>query len=165
MRMLCHWHLIPSLRDKETRVLIQEIKMTVDDKKAIDNLENIIDDNYGLMLFQAIEHAKHELSSYDQSKIFFEEKDLIIREDMTRGEFESFIAGDVEKIKKCVDKTISDAGLSPSEIDVVFLTGGSSYVPLVRKIFSDKFGLEKIRQADAFTSVVYGLGASWGYFG
>ena len=40
----------------------------------------------------------------------------------------------------------------------VFLTGGSSYIPAVRGLFSKRFGEERIRTADAFTSVVEGLG-------
>jgi hypothetical chaperone protein len=46
------------------------------------------------------------------------------------------------------------------QIDSVFLTGGSSHVPSVRRLFARKFGEAKLRTADAFTSVVEGLGRS-----
>jgi len=42
-------------------------------------------------------------------------------------------------------------------VDRVFLTGGSSFVPAVRRIFETRFGAEKIRGGDEFTSVASGL--------
>jgi len=109
------------------------------------------------MLFQSIEKAKIELSSYKKSLIVFNEQDLFIKEDINKVEFEKDIREDVEKIKKCLEETISNAGLLNADIDQVFITGGSSYIPCVRQLFVDKFGEEKIKQMNAFTSVAYGL--------
>jgi len=39
----------------------------------------------------------------------------------------------------------------------VFLTGGSSFVPAVRRIFASRFGKERIRGGHEFTSVAQGL--------
>ena len=40
---------------------------------------------------------------------------------------------------------------------MVFLTGGSSFVPAVRRIFESRFGDAKIRTGNEFTSVARGL--------
>jgi hypothetical chaperone protein len=40
---------------------------------------------------------------------------------------------------------------------MVFLTGGSSFVPAVRRIFDKRFGRERIRSGNEFTSVAMGL--------
>jgi hypothetical chaperone protein len=40
---------------------------------------------------------------------------------------------------------------------MVFLTGGSSFVPAVRRIFESRFGAERIRTGNEFTSVARGL--------
>ena len=61
---LINWHLIPQLRKNSIREALRHIKMTADDAAAIGNLENLIEDNNGFMLFQAIEKAKIELSYY-----------------------------------------------------------------------------------------------------
>jgi hypothetical chaperone protein len=42
-------------------------------------------------------------------------------------------------------------------VDAVFLTGGSSFVPAVRRIFESRFGPAKIRGGHEFTSVAMGL--------
>jgi hypothetical chaperone protein len=52
---------------------------------------------------------------------------------------------------------LSKTGIHPNEIDRVFLTGGSSFVPAVRRIFETRFGAPKIRTGDEFTSVARGL--------
>jgi hypothetical chaperone protein len=47
--------------------------------------------------------------------------------------------------------------VSPSDVDRVFLTGGTSFVPSVRQIFVRRFGEERIRSGNEFTSVAHGL--------
>jgi hypothetical chaperone protein len=37
------------------------------------------------------------------------------------------------------------------------LTGGTSFVPAVRRIFTSRFGKDKLRSGNEFTSVAYGL--------
>ena len=49
------------------------------------------------------------------------------------------------------------AGIHPRQVDRVFLTGGSSFVPAVRRIFSTRFGEDRIRSGNEFTSVAHGL--------
>ena len=157
---LCQWHLIPQLRERKTRELIRTIKGVADDRQAVENLENLIADNFGFMLFQAIEKAKCELSSLEYSQIFFRERDLIINEAISRREFEEINKENMEKIALCVDDTIAKAGMRTNDIDTVFITGGTSHIPCIQKLFIERFGREKMRQMDAFTSVVHGLGAS-----
>jgi hypothetical chaperone protein len=43
------------------------------------------------------------------------------------------------------------------EIDHVFLTGGSAFVPAVRRLFAERFGAGKLAGGDEFTSVATGL--------
>lgn len=161
---LRRWHLIPQLRERMTRDFIRRVKQYSDNPKLVENLENLIDDNYGFMLFQAIEKAKIELSYYEKSQIIFQEQDLSIKEYIIRIEFEAMIKEYVAKIKKCLERTISNAGLTDADINQVFITGGSSFIPCIRQLFIDKFGERKIKQMDAFTSIAYGLGVSANLF-
>ena len=157
---LKNWHLIPQLRGRKIRESIRKLKVLADRKDLIENLENLIDDNYGFMLFQAIEKAKCELSSREETLIFYKEFSLIIREQIARAEFEEMISEDGEKIKACITSVLSSAGASSDDVDIVFLTGGSSNIPYIKKIFEDMFGQSKIRRTDVFTSVAYGIGIS-----
>ena len=58
------------------------------------------------------------------------------REEVTRSDFEAWIADELAAIAACVDRLLARTGVATGEIDRVFLTGGSSLVPSVREIFA-----------------------------
>jgi hypothetical chaperone protein len=157
---LCQWHRIPLLRARTTREHIRVIKATTDDRRAIENLENIINDNYGFFLFQAIEKAKCELSGREQTRIHFNDRDLCIDEEIGKEEFETLNGDNFQQIAACIDDVVAASGLLPTQMDTVFLTGGTSRIPHIRTLFAERFGRDKLEQRDAFTSVVHGLGSS-----
>lgn len=156
------WHMIPQLRHPKIRKSLADIKLRADRRDLIENLENLIEDNYGYMLFQAIEKSKVELSDSDSATIDFQDGRFVINEGISREDFEESTSADVQKIRTCISDVLSQAGLLPENIDVVFLTGGSSNVRCIKQIFIDTFGPEKIDQENVFTSVAYGLGISGG---
>jgi len=157
---LCQWHRIPLLRARKTRELIRVIKGATDDRRAIEHLENIINDNFGFFLFQAIEKAKCELSGQEQTLIRFTDRDLCINEELGKGEFETLNAENFRQIAACIDDVIARSGLLPAQMDTVFLTGGTSRIPHIQALFAARFGRDKLENRDAFTSVVHGLGSS-----
>jgi hypothetical chaperone protein len=56
-----------------------------------------------------------------------------------------------------VDQVLAQAGVAVEGIDRVFLTGGTSFVPAVRRIFEQRFGAAKISAGGEFVSVAEGL--------
>lgn len=154
MSQLKQWHLIPQLRERKTREAIRQVRKTADDPKPIINLEHLVDDNSGIVLFRAVEQAKFILTNRTTAEIDFDD----IREPVTRDEFEGIIRESCERIERCVTEVLHKARLKPHDIDKVFVTGGTSYIPYVRHMFTKTFGAPKICEQDAFTSVGYGLG-------
>ena len=61
------------------------------------------------------------------------------------------------RLAGCVDRLLLRCGIAPSAVDRVFLTGGSSLVPSVRSIFSDRFGADRVRGGDELITVARGL--------
>lgn len=157
---LCQWHRIPLLRARKTREHIRVIKGSTDDRQAIEQLENIIDDNFGFFLFQAIEKAKCELSDQERALIRFTERDLCISEELGKGEFETLNAENFQQIADCIDEVVTQSGLLPAQMDTVFLTGGTSRIPHIQALFAERFRRDKLENRDAFTSVAHGLGSS-----
>jgi hypothetical chaperone protein len=76
---------------------------------------------------------------------------------VTRDAFESWIAEELRAIEQSVDSLLETTGISRSQVDRVFLTGGSSLVPAVRRIFELRFGEQRIRTGNEFISVARGL--------
>jgi hypothetical chaperone protein len=64
----------------------------------------------------------------------------------------------LQRIEQAIAATAADAGLGRDEIQAVFLTGGSSAIPIVRARISQFFGNAAIRDGDMFGSVGKGLG-------
>jgi hypothetical chaperone protein len=52
-----------------------------------------------------------------------------VQADVSRADFEQWIAPDLARIGETVDAALASAGLAPQDIDHVFLTGGSSLIP------------------------------------
>lgn len=123
---------------------------------AIVNLERLVENNAGFLLFQAIEEAKCRLSNESSTAISYDK----IREEVSRVSFEEIISDKTHLIDRCVEEILAKAGLGPDSIDHVFITGGSSRIPCIRRIFEERFGKDKLCEQDAFTSVGYGLGVS-----
>ncbi|WP_300668221.1 Hsp70 family protein [Desulfoluna sp.] len=157
---LKQWHLIPHLRHPKIEAILKDIHHRADKPKLIENLQKLIEDNYGYLLFRAIEETKCRLSTDETALIRFNEGSLAISEPLPRSEFEGIINANVTKIDACVDEVMTQAGLTPDQVDTVFLTGGSSHILKIRELFIKRFGAEKIDAQNAFTSVAYGLGCS-----
>ncbi|MBI5038149.1 MAG: Hsp70 family protein [Candidatus Kerfeldbacteria bacterium] len=154
------WQLIPFLKDSHTRQIIRELLQTSSDVESICRLRTLIEENLGFALFRSIEKAKIGLSERDLEEIWFEESDISIREVITRAEFNIIIGEEVREFDKCVNRVMERAGITLSDIEAVFVTGGTSLVPRVHDFLSEKFGHNKIRAGDTFTSVVAGLAIS-----
>ena len=63
------------------------------------------------------------------------------------------------QIATAVDSLLASCSLTPAQITRVFLTGGTSFVPAVRRIFEDRFP-GRVISGDEFTSVAQGLALS-----
>jgi molecular chaperone DnaK len=81
---------------------------------------------------------------------------------LSRAKFEQLIEDLVEKSLGPCRQALSDAGLSPSEIDEVVLVGGSTRVPLVQKRVKDLFGKEPNRSVNPDEVVAIGAAVQGG---
>jgi hypothetical chaperone protein len=82
---------------------------------------------------------------------------LVIEAPVTHADFEAWIAADTAAMADCVDRVLDAAGVSTADVDRVFMTGGTSFVPAVRRIFDERFGAAKIEAGGEIISVATGL--------
>lgn len=117
-------------------------------------LRELIQQNYGYLVFQKIKEFKACLSTQESAVLDIPEIDVEVH--LTRTEFEALIAPQLAIFSRIVDETLERAGLKYSEIDLVLRTGGSSLIPAVLGILDDRFP-GKVVEHDPFTSVATGL--------
>jgi hypothetical chaperone protein len=125
----------------------------------------VIEGDLGYQLHQAVQQVKYELSIHESAEFRFRDGgmgggSIDLRIPVTRAEFEGWIAEDLAAIEHAVDALLKVTGMQAGRVDRVFLTGGSSFVPAVRRIFSGRFGEGKLRGGNEFTSVAQGLALS-----
>lgn len=116
---------------------------------------HVVANDLGHHLYRAVERTKIELSSADRAAFHFAEP--AIAKSVAREELERWIAPELDAIAGCVDRLLAAAGVEPPEVDQVFMTGGSSFVPAVRRIFATQFGAAKLYGGDELTSIASGL--------
>jgi hypothetical chaperone protein len=124
---------------------------------AIEAFAHFIRDDMGLQLHESVRALKTALSHQPVATFKFSCGPLEIEKKVTRAEFEDWIRPELSAIGASVDRLLAATGVRSGEIDNVFLTGGSAFVPAVRNLFADRFGAAKIVGGEEFTSVATGL--------
>ncbi len=156
---LSHWHQLSFLRGERTRADLERLQQFADKPETIGYLMAIIEDNQGFHLHKSVEAAKVELSRADETEFVYQHEDFTIRAPIERSDFEGWIAEPVQAIADELDATLERAGLQPADIDRVFMTGGTAFVPCVRAEFARRFGEAKLSSGDELSSIAAGLAA------
>lgn len=157
MAKLLSWHEMSFIRERSTQELLELLLDTSDQPAEAEALYDLVMENLGYQLFRAIEAAKVRLSRQEEATVDFEEARINIHERVTRAEFDVFCRPLLDALDACTTKLLERCE-GAGEIDAVFLTGGSSQIPAVRQLYVNRFGEERVRTADAFSSVAEGLG-------
>ena len=123
----------------------------------IARLVHVLEDHLGHRLAMLVERAKIGLSGsehLDQS-LGWIEPGLVA--DFARVDFEAATAELCRNIAGMIRRCLADAALAPDRIDAVFLTGGSTLLPNVRRAILDELPASRIVEGDKFGSVGLGL--------
>ena len=159
------WHQLSLMRAPKTLRDIAEVARTAEHPDRLRRLIQLIEDEAGYALYRAVSGAKAALSHADTTMLRFTHGDLVLEAPISRAEFEGWIAPELGRIASAVDAALLDAGLAPGQLDRVFLTGGTSLVPAVRRLFEDRFGADRVVAGGEFVSVAEGLALIAGEMG
>jgi len=151
------WNQLAMMKGSGDLKELRELARAALDPEPLEKFIDIVEYDLGFALYRAVSDTKVALSSQDEAEFRFQGEGVDIRATITRADFERWIAPDVARIADTVDRALADAGVEPGEIEKVFLTGGTSFVPAIRGLFVDRFGEERLTSADQFESIAYGL--------
>jgi len=151
------WHYASFLKAPDTMRLMKSLLKQAVEPDRIAALIHLVEDDLGYQLHRAVQATKVALSIEENARFVFEQSEIKIDRVVSRLSFEKWIARHLEAIAKTVDELFVTCGMSPRDVDRVFLTGGSAFVPAVREIFAQRFGADKLIGGSEFTSVAKGL--------
>jgi hypothetical chaperone protein len=136
---------------------LEELASAAIDRTGLDRLIELIEDDLSWDLYRAVSATKIALSQQETARLTLLAGSIRIDEEVKRADFERWVAPDIARIEASVDEAMTRAGVGTTGIDRVFLTGGSSYLPVIRKLFVDRFGVERIETGDQLVSIAAGL--------
>lgn len=151
------WSRLALMRNRRTLADLAKLQRSATDAAAIARMIAVVENELGYALYETVGQLKRTLSSQSHGEFRFEGPGLSIEAEVSRAEFESWIEPDLQRIAGAVDQALADAGLEAQQIDHVFVTGGSSLIPAVRRLFEQRFGEERIASGNELTSIAHGL--------
>jgi len=151
------WHLLSLFKTSDDFKELRKLLRWCHDQEKIELFISLVEEDQGYPLFKAVSSAKAELSDSDAAELRFAPlgRDFAVR--IRRTDFESWIADDLKRMDTALDQTLARAGLTDQDIDHVFLTGGTSFVPALRAQFQNRFGPQRLSGGEELTSVAKGL--------
>ena len=101
-----------------------------------------------------MEECKKTLSQVENATVFF--SDFLENEDgdpvddlvVSRQTFESLITPLIKRTIDLIEELLEKTGIPMDTIDNILLVGGSSCIPLVKKMLSDKYGADKVLSSE-----------------
>lgn len=156
---LRRWHHLSFLKNRKTLALLERVQIGSSSPTKIDNLIHLIEYDLGLPLHRSVETTKVALSGEDETHLRFINSPIALVSHITRDDFEGWIEDEVASIERVIGEVLERGNIAADDVDRVFMTGGSSFVPLLRHRLGQRFGAEKMVGGNELTSVAWGLAA------
>ena len=145
------------MKSSQTLRELRQLARASDAPERLEMLITMIEEDLGYPLYTAVSATKLALSHVEEAKLSFHSEEIEIEATIAREDFERWIEPDLQQIDAAVEAALNQAGLEARDIDKVFLTGGTSFVPAVKARFVSRFGEERIETGDQLLSIAYGL--------
>lgn len=151
------WHRINGLYERKVLTEIRGLLRDAAEPEKIERLLSVLELRKGHELLARVEGAKIALSSEEQAAILLSDIISSLQLEVGRRDLEDAIADGLSRISGRISALLAEAGVTPDGVAAVFITGGSSGIPAVRKAITDQLPDARVITGDAFGSVATGL--------
>ncbi len=151
------WHELSVMKTSRDFRDFREVARFSEAPELVGRFVRLVESDQGYTLYKSVSDTKEALSRDETAEFLFKGPGFEIRETVTRAAFEEWIAPELESIEEALDAVLANASITVRDVDRVFLTGGTSFVPAVRRIFERRFGDERIEAGNEFVSIANGL--------
>ncbi len=151
------WHTLSFLQTHAVMEMLRTTHKRALEPEKIAALTTLVQHDLGYRLHSAVQQLKIALSAQSEAEFVLDADLLQLRAPVLRADFESWIAPELQRMEHSLRVLMEQTGMQDHAVDQVFLTGGTSLVPAVRRVFTTRFGEERVTTGDVFTSVAHGL--------
>ncbi|MDX8462234.1 Hsp70 family protein [Mesorhizobium humile] len=136
---------------------LRHIRYEAERADLVDRFIHVVEHRYGHAMAGLVERAKIALTDQPSAQVKVSLPGARFAAEITRAGLEETIGGDIERVTETVQQTIADAGVAASAITAVFLTGGSTAIPLAKRRILSLVPQASVIEGDMFGSVGLGL--------
>lgn len=154
---LATWHRINFLYTQRTLADLKALEAEADHPERIARLRRVIAGRVGHGVAMAVEDAKIALSEAEVARLALSDLTGGPNPLATRAGFEEAVAVPVDRIGGTIAALLASAGVTADQVGTVFMTGGSSGLPVVRRVVQAVLPGVRIATGDMLGSVGTGL--------
>ena len=154
---LATWQRINLLYSNKAMTALKQMRYEAARPELVERMIDIVRHRQGHQLAGKVEAAKVALTLQGEARIQLPLTDEQLDIPVTAEDLDHAIEGAVDRIAETAAGTIRSAGLTPSRIGTIFLTGGSTAVNLVRRRILEAAPEARVVDGDMFGSVGLGL--------
>ncbi|MDX8476895.1 Hsp70 family protein [Mesorhizobium sp. VK24D] len=154
---LATWQRINLIYTTKAMSDLKQIRFEAERADLVDRFIHIVEHRYGHAMAGLVERAKIALTDKSAAEVKVSLTGARFAAAITRAGLEETIGGDIDRVTATVKQTIADAGVPASAITAVFLTGGSTAIPLAKRRILSLVPQASVIEGDMFGSVGLGL--------
>jgi hypothetical chaperone protein len=151
------WNQLSIFKTSREFAELRKLVRTSMEPEKLETFIELVDHDEGYPLYQAVSATKMALSATDEAEFNFPPLGAAGRKTVRRADFESWIVDDLARIEGALDDILEKTNTAAGDIDKIFLTGGTSFVPAVRRIFTERFDADRIETGGELLSIAHGL--------
>ncbi|MDH4559339.1 Hsp70 family protein [Pseudomonas sp. BN417] len=154
---LATWHTINAVYAQKSQLALKNMRYDIVDGTGIDRLFSLIEQRAGHWLAMQVEESKIELTQADRRRIDLARVEPGLAVELNRPLFEEAIDALLVRIRASVDALLAQAGVSATQVDTLFFTGGSSGIPALRQSVAAMLPNARQVEGNLFGSIGSGL--------
>ena len=145
-----------SRRPREFAGLKTLVRTSLEPEK-LETFVDLVEHDEGYPLYQAVSATKMALSTQEEAEFISPPLGPGGHRSIRRVGLRALDRDDLRRIEDALDDVLLKTNMQERDIDKVFLTGGTSFVPAVRRIFTERFDQDRIETGGELLSIAHGL--------
>ena len=154
---LATWHLINTVYNPQRVAELRAMRSFYADPKLHRRLMTVVERHLGHDLVARAEAAKIAVAGGEAATVDLGHVEPGLSVRIAEGDVREALDADLDRIVAAARTTVSQAGLAATDVDTLYLTGGSTGLDLLNERLQGAFAAARVVRGDRFASVATGL--------